>query len=97
MYTKHIVHIDDKVIALKFNIIAKKFTIGWYSKFTETLYTLLREYFDVEKSLVTIIIQVNKIKFEISFTLDKYMGGLKQLEAQGYVVKEVRSHNNLMR
>jgi len=103
---KYIVYFGDltdaetPVVAVKYDVLQKRLIIGGYTRFRRFFVVMLERYFGIiagggrAKETLT---QRNKVRFVVIVNSRTFYDGMKLIEADGFVTKNVRSLQNIMR
>lgn len=101
MLVKHVVEMDEGVVAIQYRTDDRKLTIGGNGRLLPIIRTMFREYFGVDADVWSEVwIQKNKVRASITIedeTDPRYENGLESMKDHGLPVRLTVSHGDIMR
>lgn len=95
-YEKYIISVEEKTLAMKYNLVRKELTIGGLARFSTVVVALLSEYFQVEIPS-PVMVQKNKLKFTASCSYKKFREGIILMKEHSFLIQETTNLGNIMR
>lgn len=99
MILRHVVELDDGVVAIQYRTDEQLLTIGGNGRLLPMLHTLMKEYFGFDADVWTEKwVQKNKVRVSVEVEDEsRYDIGLESIRDHGLAIRVVSTHSNIMR